>query len=165
MSFNALLLLLFSGAAQAVQAEEGQWSCAHTTGGHIQNQANVQNPTDMRYGWGLDFDQKSNTSNWIHFSVPSVHGSSIRFVALKFWTGSVEAVINQVHVWDLDTQVRTFKNLGWSGGWRIEKLDMPDPPVKISALNISVETKAGDGGKTSHRFIFSGACAYLIPGN
>ena len=159
--FSTLLIVLlatltFSSAVQA----QGIWSCTHGQSGHIEYEGNIEPAARTRAGWGLDFTQKSGLANWIHFAVPSVHLTSSRWVALKVYTGSVDAWVDKVHVYDLNNKVFDFDDVDLSDGWYVEVFDMGDPPIPFSALGISVRVAAGVE-MMSHRVIFAGACAYL----
>ena len=161
LGYRLLLALAALMCCAAVQAEGARWSCTHGQDGNIEYGANVQAAARDRAGWGLDFTQKSGLTNWVHFAIPSVHGWSVRYIALKFWTGSVDAIVDKVHVYDLNNKIDEFEDLGWSGGWLIKTLDL-GAPVMTSAVGISVQVGAGVE-MMSHRFVFGGACGYLIP--
>ena len=120
-------------------------------------------PDRTRFGWGLDITQSSGLGNWIHFAVPSVHGWSAQYIALKFYTGSVDAIVNRVDVWNLNDREYISPDFSWTGDgeWFVKVVDM-GAPVDFSALGISVRIGAGVE-MMSHRFIFAGACAYLEP--
>jgi hypothetical protein len=142
-------------------AQAADWACTHGHGGNIEYQANVATMERAHIGWGLDFDQKSGLYNWVHFAVPSTHGKSVRYIALQFETGSPDAYVNQIHVYNMSEKIREFNNLGWSGNLQTQVLDMGSE-FPISAVGISVGIGAGVE-MMSHRFVFTGACAFLTP--
>lgn len=156
LAFGSIALLSTLNSAQAAD-----WSCIHGHSGNVELRQNVETMESAYMGWGLDFDQKSGLYNWIHFAVPSVNGKAVRYIALQFQTGSADALINHVHVYNLSTKIREFNNLGWSGNLQTRVLDLGSPQT-LSALGISVGIGAGVE-MMSHRFIFTGACAYLTP--
>ena len=151
-----LITLLFIGTAQAQV-----WSCIHGQDGNIEYINRVDTMDRVHIGWGLDFNQKSGLKNWIHFAVPSVHGQSSQYVALQFYSGSSDAIVDKVHVYNLGTKVVEIEDLGWSDGWYTEVIDLGSK-IPFTALGISVEVGAGVE-MMSHQFIFTGACAFLEP--
>ncbi|MGB5831817.1 MAG: hypothetical protein WBG92_07490 [Thiohalocapsa sp.] len=159
LGYRLLFALVALMCCSAVQAEDARWSCTHGQDGNIEYGASIQAAASDRAGWGLDFTQQSGLKNWVHFAVPSVHGASVRHVALRFWTGSADAFVDKVHVYNLEAKVKEFEDLGWSGGWLTKTLDL-GAPAPISALGISVEIAAGVEAM-SHRFVFSGACGLM----
>ena len=150
-----LVTLPFSSATQA----QGVWSCTHGLDGEIEYEGNIVPAARTRAGWGLDFTQKSGEANWIHFAPPSIHLTKARYVALKFWTGSADAWVDQLHVYNLNAKVYEDNDVDLSNGWYIEVFDMGSLK-DFSALGISVRVAAGVE-MMSHRFVFAGACAYL----
>jgi len=146
------------GFVMGAQAQ-GYWSCTHGSGGNIEYINRVDTLDRVHIGWGLDFNQSPGLINWIHFAVPSVHLATSRYVALQFWTGSADAIVNKVHVYNLASKIKTFEGLGLSSGWHTKVFDMGSD-FPITAIGISVEVGAGVESM-SHRFLFTGACAYL----
>jgi len=92
-----------------------------------------------------------------------VHGTTSRYIALQFYTGSPDAIVKKVHVYNLATKVKTFEGtaggLNVSNGWYLKVLDMGSD-ISFSAIGISVEVAAGVE-MMSHRFLFTGACALI----
>jgi hypothetical protein len=154
--FGVGLILLLGAPAQAAQ-----WRCIHGHSGHIEYLTRVQTTERAHIGWGLDFDQKSGLYNWIHFAVPTVFGQTTRYIALQFWTGSVDAVVDSVHVYNGGDRVMEFEDLGWADGWHEEILDLGEE-MTFAALGISIEIGAGVE-MMDHRFLFTGACALGNP--
>ena len=154
--FVALVLVLCASTAQG-----GVWSCTHGQSGNIEYPGNLVAAARDRTGAGLDFTQQSGLSNWVHFAPPTVLGSTVRYIGLQFWTGSADAIVDSVHIWDLGSKVQEFNSLGWSDGWDTQVLDL-GADVPINAIGISVGIGAGVEAM-NHRFIFTGACAYVAP--
>lgn len=149
---STLPLLLLSGGARAEE-----WSCIHGNSGHIEFGQNIVDTGRTHIGWGLDFTQKSGLFNWVHFAVPTRFGQSTDRVALQFLTGSVDAIVNHVHIYDLGVKVGEFNNVNWTGGLQ-EQILVLGAPLTFTALGISIGIGAGVES-LSHRFWFSGACA------
>lgn len=152
--FAALGLVLCANTAQG-----GVWSCTHGHRGNIEYPDRLVVATRDRTGQGLDFTQIPDDGNWVHFAPPSVLGSTVRYIGLQFWTGSADAIVDYVHVYDLGQKVYSFDGLGWSDGWHTQVLDLGSD-VSFNAIGISVGISTG-AAATSHRFIFTGACAFV----
>ncbi|WP_233144593.1 hypothetical protein [Methyloprofundus sedimenti] len=152
MSFCFTAMLFLSQPILALD-----WACTHGHSGNIEYVNRVETLDRVHIGWGLQFDQKSGLVNWIHFAPPSSFGQKTRYVALQFSTGSVDAFIDNVDIYDLGVKVKQFTNLGWSGPQQIQILDLGEE-MTFTALGISVEVKAGVESM-SHEFTFNGACA------
>ena len=83
-----VVAILTIGAAAPAHAT---WYVIHGHSGHVQDE-NVNNYCG-EYGWGLDFEQKPGTGNWIQFAVPSLGNTTIgvRFIRLYFYTAIADA--------------------------------------------------------------------------
>jgi hypothetical protein len=152
--FAALGLVLCASTAQG-----GVWSCTHGQSGNIEYPDRLVAAARNRTGQGLDFTQKPDDGNWVQFAPPSVLGNTVRYIGLQFWTGSADAIVDYVHVYDLGEKVYSFDGLGWSNGWHTQVLDLGSD-VSFNAIGISVGVSTG-AAATSHRFIFTGACAFV----
>ncbi len=115
-------------------------------------------------GWGLDLNLKSGSSNWIHMTVPTPYGSTVGYgaktIRLKIYTGSADAWISDVHVYNGNSKVHEFTGLTYSNGWKDFGLTMPSKINFNKGMGISICIKAGVE-MMSHRFIFSSAGAYF----
>ena len=138
-------------------AAEGGWMFSQG------NVANVQWPASCTYaahfGWGLDLEQKSGTFNWVHMTVPSPgtpYGA--RYLIIRFYTGSADAYVSEVHVYDGEKKVKEFKGLKISNGWKDKKFDLGSKLSFKRGMSVSIRIAAGVESM-SHRFIFSGAGA------
>lgn len=145
-------LYMFTGQAYAEL-----WSCIHGNTGHIEYEQRIEDTGRTHIGWGLDFVQKPGLLNWIHFAPSTVFGQKTRFVAIQFLTGSVDAFVKHVHVYDLGKKVKEFNDVDWSGSLQTRILDLGSERA-FAALSISVAVGAGVES-LSHRFQFTGACA------
>lgn len=149
---GSAMLILFSSPGFAQE-----WSCTHGHSGHIEYEDRIEDTGRTHIGWGLDFVQKSGLTNWVHFAVPSQFGQQTRFIALQFLTGSVDAIVRDVHIYDLGIKVREFNDVNWTGALQSQILDLGSERA-FTALGISVGIGAGVE-QMSHRFWFTGACA------
>jgi hypothetical protein len=162
-SLSDVLTKLFIGLAALVLSFPARadwiWVWVHGTSCHEEYENRMTDPNHNRSGQGLDFAQSSGTSNWIHCTVPADSNADdkVRYLGIRFYTGSVDAWVSQVHVYDGETRVKTF-SVNWKNGWYTKQLDLGTPRVFSKGLGISIEIKAGVA-KMSHRFVFSGAGA------
>jgi hypothetical protein len=150
--------LMFAVPGSASATSEWYWCHGHS--------AKVEFPerATMSYkGWGLDFGQLPGTANWIHFAIPTpthldARQMNARFIRIRFWTGSNDAFISEVHVWNAEVKIRQFTGLGWSGNWQTRELNLGSLVNFDEGLGVSIKVEAGVE-MMSHRFIFSGAGA------
>jgi hypothetical protein len=158
------MALFFGITLTAVNSVDAAWYWTHG------NTASLQDKTvtdywageAFEYGWGLDIRQKPGTFNWVHFSVPTLGDTTkgARYIRLRFWTGSVDAYVSDVHVWNGDTKVKEFKG-GWSDGWKTLTLDLGSVVSFNKGMGISVKINAGVESM-DHRFKLSGAGANFV---
>ncbi len=124
----------------------------HGHSGHIEFQDRVQSDR-QHLGWGLDFQQKSGFYNWVHFSIPVPWGSKVQFVGFMFETGSADAFISRVDVYDGGDKIYQQNGLTLSGDKRWHVIDMGEEFTIDEALGISIQTATGVE-MMSHQFIF-----------
>ncbi|NEX22344.1 hypothetical protein G3480_18880 [Thiorhodococcus mannitoliphagus] len=154
----AAAFALFAMPAAVTSPLAAEWSCIHASGGQIEYEDRIATTDRTHLGWGLDFEQSPGLYNWVHFAIPWTHGKTARFDALQFETGSVDAYVDQVHVYNLGERVKVFSDLDWSGNLQTRALDLGDN-LTFSTLGISVGIAAGVE-MMDHNFVFTGACAY-----
>jgi hypothetical protein len=143
--------LILSGVANA----EWMW----TQG----NAAVIESPdfcTYKHYGWGLQMEQDSGFGNWVHLPVPTKSGGTwgARYIRLKFYTGSADAMVTEVHVYNGNQKKKEFKGLNLSNGWKDIQLDLGSKMIFSRGLGVTVKIGAGVE-MMSHRFIFAAAGA------
>lgn len=138
--------------------------CAHGHSGHIEDESKLT-LGKVYYGWGLDFTQVSGSLNWTHFSIPTVFEEKTRYIAIRFATGSADAYISAVAVWNGPTFIMETPPLNWYTTnittTDVKVIDLGSD-VMFESLGISVATTAGIGG-ASHRFMFHTVCAEFHP--
>ena len=153
MLMSCLLVgaIILSGTAYA------EWMWTHGNIGEIEYPANC---TYKNFGWGLDIDQKSGNWNWIHLPVPSKAGSTwgAQYIRLQFYTGSADAFVAEIHVYNGATKKKEFKGLSISNGWKDLQFDLGSKMIFNKGMGISIKIGAGVE-MMSHRFIFSAAGA------
>ncbi len=128
----------------------------HGHSGHTQDESAV---SALRYyGWGLDFDL-SGLQTWVHFAVPSIGGGSygVQYIILDFKTGSSDAWVSDVHVWDGKVRFQQLQGT-WKEG---TTLDLGRVWTINSGLGVSVNCKRGVESM-SHNFKFHGIGADFV---
>jgi hypothetical protein len=127
------------------------------------------NVTSYKYmGWGLDMNHKSGLANWVHIPVPTPYivlpsdnqALGARYIYLTFYTGSVDAWVSDIHVYNGVSRVFTVGGLSYSNGWKDIRIDMGKKIGFTRGMSISLRTAAGVESM-NHRFIFSSAGAYF----
>jgi hypothetical protein len=135
--------------------------CTHGQSGHLQDSSVTSVP--VYWGWGLDFVLNCGTilCEWVHFAVPTVWGEHTRYVGFEFATGSIDAVVSQVDVWNGNTRVASFAGLNWNTtGPNDVQLKVLDLGSDISFESIGISIGLSKGVESmSHRFLFHEACA------
>ncbi|MFZ2445319.1 MAG: hypothetical protein WAW37_03090 [Syntrophobacteraceae bacterium] len=151
LSFVFLGFFILSGAAHA------EWMLAHGNVAEIENPANC---TSKHFGWGLDITQNSGLSNWIHMPVPTKYGDGwgARYIKLVIFTGSVDAWVSDIHVYNGNTRVKQFTGLSYSNGWKTIQLDMGSKIIFNKGMGFAIKVNAGVE-PMSHRIVFATAGA------
>jgi hypothetical protein len=121
-----------------------------------------------RRGMYIRVEGKSGMSNWFHFAIPTpviVNDNRLRAdsVMVRFRTGSVDAFVKAIHVWDGERRIATHDNLGLAPTrWEWPRFDVPGTPKIRWGLGISIGVGFGVEGM-SHRMEFSSAGCDFLP--
>ena len=132
LSLTAFLL----GTSAKGMADED--ICVH---GHS---AESQTPhsAPVYYGWGIALAPPSHDGNWLHYSIPTPSGKSLKAIKVKFSTGE-NGYIDAIHLWDGDVPKLQLEHLELKGA---ETKVVPiSPEQAISSVGISIRVKAGPG--------------------
>jgi len=156
LSVLSLLLTTFLVLPNMVSAA---WFTVHGHTGHVEYMSRVDN-ADIYKGWGLDIDQKSGNYNWVHFAIPTALITTTRYIAFELQTGSVDALISQVDIYNGRTKIKSFDALTWSGPAAVHILDLGSEMSVGLGLGISVKIGAGVE-MMSHNFLFYTVAADL----
>ena len=102
-------------AASAVAITHASWIHGHS----MQIEYPDRLVSQRRIGYWIDVEGKSGSTNWFHFAIPTpVIVNDVRLkvdsVMLRFSTGSVDAFVDNVHVYDGETLIAAHNNLGLS---------------------------------------------------
>jgi len=131
----------------------------HGHSGHIQDENAIVAGKPKYLGWGLDFELSPGLETWVHFAVPSIGGGShgVRYVQLDLKTGSADAWVTDVHVYDGEVRFQTLQ-----GKWKaLTTLDFGRVWTIHGALGISVRCVRGVENM-SHRFQFLSVSADFV---
>jgi len=148
--------LVLTGPAYAT------WQWVHGNSGHIEYKDRYTNANRFERGWGLDFILNSGTVNYVHLAVPTIASTTqgVRYVRVRFATGSADAWVSAIHIYDGTTKVMV-KEGSWSDGYKTVTVDLGYVRSFNYGLGVSIEIKAGVESM-SHAFIFVGAGANFV---
>ena len=147
--FILAFALCFSNKAYAVLF------CNHGHSGHVEYESLI---SDQHYsGWGLDFDMVPGSVNWVHFSIPTVADMKVSNVKLNFVTGSNDALVDNVVVYNGGKRVKTFEFQELSGDLGLITLELEDR-VLFTSVGITVKISTGVE-EMSHHYTFYEVCA------
>ncbi len=124
--------------------------CVH---GHSA-QSQTPHSAPIYYGWGITLEQPSHDGNWLHYSIPTYSGKSLKAIKVKFSTG-VNGFIDAIHIWDGDAPKVELEHLHLKGS---ETKVVPlTPEQPFTSVGVSIKVKA-DPGEDAHVLI-SSVCA------
>lgn len=118
-----------------------------------------------RAGFYIRVDGKPGTDNWFHFAIPTIAilNSSVQrvySVELRFMTGSPDAIVGHVHVYDGEKRIAAHNDVNLTGEKRDRSFDVPNTPRVAWGLGISIGVRFGNRNM-SHRMEFISAGASL----
>ena len=148
------LLAAVSFSGLAFGQDFGTIVSVHGHTGHIEYADRVV--SDRQFlGWGLDFEQSPGLWNWIHYSLPVPWGKKARYIAVRYQTGSIDAFISDIHVYDGVSKIHTESGLNLSEGpdWYI--VDMGSDKFIDEALGVSIRVAAGVESMSHRTMIFA----------
>ena len=128
--------------------------CVH---GHSA-QSQTPHSAPIYYGWGITFAQPSHDGNWLHYSIPTQSGKSLKAIKVKFSTGA-NGFIDAIHIWDGDAPKVELEHLHLKGS---ETKVVPlTPEQPFTSVGVSIKVKA-DPGEDAHVLISSVCATFLI---
>lgn len=131
---------------------------------------NVQFPDRLnkmvRAGWGIDLESPAGSENWFHFAIPTpvvVSDRRLRVgsVLVDFETGSTEAVVNHVHVWDARRRIAEHNNLNLFGQVGVRRFEVPDSPPVWEGIGVSIGVGFGVEPYSRQMKFFSAGADFL----
>lgn len=106
---------------------------------------------DMRrFGFFTRIIGKPNTVNWFHFAIPTPvivdnDRKEVGPVILRFKTGSTNAVVRDVHVYDGEARIAAHDGVNLSGNHFFERFGVAHSPPVLWGLGISIGVRFGTG--------------------
>ena len=137
LSLLCIIILVFSTYCLSAETVT-----VHGHSGHIEYKDRVDGDRQF-LGWGLDFNQSPGLGNWIHYSLPVPLFSEVRYIALRFQTGSIDVSITTVDIFDGSTRIFRDDGLNLSGDKQWYLVDMGEAKLIDEALGVSIEVGAG----------------------
>lgn len=120
-----------------------------------------------RNGWGTDIEGNPGTINWFHFAVPTpVIINDVRMqadsVMLCFETGSADAVVRDVHVYDGRTRIAEFNEINLFGDQSFVRLVLPGAPPMWQGIGISLGVSFGVEAMDHLMRFYAAGCDLVI---
>jgi hypothetical protein len=163
---GAAVTALASGPAQAVDGP--RISYASWIHGHSMQ---IEYPDRIAYqrrtGMSFDIEGKPGTDNWFHFAIPTpVIINDVRLqvdsVLLCFWTGSIDAFVQHVHVYDGRYRIAEFNDINLSKDQPSVRLVLPGAPQMLQALGISLGVGFGVEMMNHNMEFYAAGCDFVI---
>lgn len=123
--------------------------------------------SQRRAGFSINIEGKSGTSNWFHFAIPTpVIIDDIRLridsVMLRFTTGSVDAFVRHVHVYDGEKKLAEHNDIYLSKENALARLVVPDRPEVLWGIGISLGVGFGVESMDHHMDFISAGCDFTL---
>jgi hypothetical protein len=163
MAANALT----SGKAQAAEGPVNLSYASWIHGHSMQVEYPERLALHEHNGWGTDIEGKPGTENWFHFAIPTpVIINDVRLQAdsilLSFRTGSIDAFVRDVHVYNGDETITEFNNVNLSQEQTLVRLVLPGTPTMGLGLGISLGVGFGVEPMDHTMTFFSAGCDFVI---
>ncbi len=119
-------------------------------------------------GWGTDIEGLPGTINWFHFAVPTpVIINDVRMqadsVMLCFETGSADAFIRDVHVYDGRSRIAEFNGVNLFGDQPFVRFVLPGVPQMWQGVGISLGVGFGVEAMDHLMRFYAAGCDLVIP--
>jgi len=120
-----------------------------------------------RNGWGTDIEGQPGTINWFHFAVPTpVVINDVRMqadsVMLCFETGSADAFVRDIHVYDGRSRIAEFNGINLFGDQSFVRLVLPGAPAMWQAVGISLGVGFGVEAMDHLMRFYAAGCDLVI---
>jgi hypothetical protein len=120
-----------------------------------------------RAGFSIDVEGKPGTTNWFHFAIPTpVIIDDVRLradkVLLRFTTGSVDAFVRHVHVYDGEKLIAEHNNVNLSKENPLAGFVVPDRPLILLGLGISIGVAFGVEMMDHHMDFIAAGCDFTL---
>ena len=122
-----------------------------------------------RAGFYIRVQGKPNTSNWLHFAIPTPvivddRRLSVGSVMVRFRSSSDKAIIHAVHIYDGETKIASHDGLSLApqGSFDWPRFDVPTHPDIKWGLGISIGVRFEGTSAAQNQMEFSSAgCDFL----
>jgi hypothetical protein len=133
----ALVLLIAGTLWMSAPAHAWSWVDMHGTNGEVEY---VGNTTGVGYkGWGLDFTEKPNLGNWVHYQIPTSLSRKVQYLFLQYYKSSAAGSINMIHLYDGRVKVREIAVPAiTAGSWISQVINLGAPITFANGLGISL---------------------------
>lgn len=117
-------------------------------------------------GFGFTVEGKPGTTNWFHFAIPTpVIINNVRLrpssVMLRFTTGSLDAFVTNVHIYDGENKIAEYNNLTLSLSNPLARFVVPTQPLMGYGLGISVGVGFGVEAMDHHIDFIAAGCDFV----
>jgi len=162
---GAAIGALSSSTAQAADPDISHASWIH--GHSMQIEYPDRIASQRRAGYSINVEGKPGTSNWFHFAIPTpviINDTRLRIdsVMLRFTTGSVDAFVRHVHVYDGETKIAEHNDIYLSGENSFVRLVVPDRPEVRWGIGISIGVGFGVESMDHHMDFISAGCDFTL---
>ena len=161
---------LISGKARAAEGVVGISYASWIHGHSMQIEYPDRIAYQRRTGMSFDIEGKSGTDNWFHFAIPTpVIINDVRLradsIMLRFKTYSIDAFVRDVHVYDGETTIAEYNavNLSLVQNDPFVRLVVPDKPLMLYGLGISLGVGFGVEAMDHHMEFTAAGCDFVIP--
>jgi peptidoglycan hydrolase-like protein with peptidoglycan-binding domain len=115
-----------------------------------------------RFGFFTRIVGKANTTNWFHFAIPTPvivndDRKEVGPIILRFRTGSANAVVRDVHVYDGEARIAAHDGVNLSGDQFFARFGVAHSPPVLWGLGISIGVAFGGGTAAQRRMDFIAA--------
>lgn len=148
--------------ASAVAITYASWIHGHS----MQIESPERIASQWRAGFGFTVEGKPGTTNWFHFAIPTpVIINDVRLrpssVILWFTTGSVDAFVTNVHIYDANTKIAEYNGLALSLVNFLTRFAVPTKPLMGYGLGISIGVGFGVENMDHHMEFISVGCDFV----
>ncbi len=157
-------------APSKAKAAEGDFNISYASWIHGHSMQ-IEYPDRIDFTWRAGFyiriEGKPGTTNWFHFAIPTpviIDDVRLRLdaAALRFTTGSVDAFVRDVDIYDGEKLIAAHKGVNLSGENAFAKFIVPDQPQVRWGIGISIGVSFGVE-MMSHRMEFiSAGCDFTL---
>lgn len=150
-------------AASAVAISYASWIHGHS----MQIEYPERLVSQWRAGFSINVEGKSGTTNWFHFAIPTpVIINDVRLkvdsVMLRFTTGSIDAFVQNVHVYDGEILLAAHNNLSFSLSNALARFGVSNKPAVQFGLGISIGVGFGVEAMDHHMDFIAAGCDFVV---